>query len=259
MNILLFRSSRWKIAIAVAVALIFIYFYRTCYEVPILMYHRITADTAASGPRVSPQVFERQMEFLKVHGYHVMPLAELVALIRSGKQPPRKTVVITFDDGFLDNFSDAFPVLRKMDFPATIFMITRNIGESGWLAEEDLRILDEGGISIGSHTVSHAFLPKLDSMEVERELRESKQRLEEVLGHPVSLFSYPAGGVTKAIKEAVRTAGYEGAITTNYGRQKGDIYALRRIKASEAKGNLFNFWIKVSGYYHLGKKRIEIK
>lgn len=228
------------------------------YEVPILMYHRIepARDNGRDSTRVSPAIFERQMEFLKVHGYRVVPLADLAADIAAGRPIPPKTVALTFDDGTLDNFMYAFPVLKKMNFPAVIYMITRNIGKDGWLSEEDLRILDESGIAIGSHTASHAFLPDTDRGVIAQELSESKQRLESILGHPVTLFSYPAGGVTPAIERQVADAGYTSAVTTNYGRTRNNVFALHRVKASESGGSLFSFWVKTSGYYHLGKKRI---
>ncbi|MCG3176227.1 MAG: hypothetical protein MOGMAGMI_01173 [Candidatus Omnitrophica bacterium] len=231
------------------------------YELPILMYHIIDRPPAEgrSSVHVSPEVFERQMEFLKVHGYRVIPLSEAVRLYKEGRPIPRKTVVITFDDGTLDNFDHAFPVLRKMDFPATIFMITSNIGQEGWLGEQDLKILDQSGIEIGSHTADHAFLPSLkNDAEIEDQLLRSKARLEEVLGHPVSLLSYPAGGFNSRIAALAQLAGYEGAVTTNHGRPRGNPYGLHRIKVSESGANLFNFWLKVSGLYHLGKRRIAI-
>lgn len=228
------------------------------YEAPILMYHKVepAQDGRADSTRVSPAIFEKQMEFLKVRGYRVVPLAQLARDVAAGKRLPDKTVAITFDDGTLDNFRYAFPVLRKMKFPATIFMITDNIGREGWLSEEDLRILDESGITIGSHTVRHTFLPEADEATVRRELADSKTRLEQILGRPVTLFSYPAGGVTPGIQRLVAEAGYEVAVTTNYHRDRRDILALHRVKATESGGSLFSFWVKTSGYYHLGKKRI---
>ena len=227
------------------------------YEPAILMYHSVGYPEDHPGPYVTPAVFEHQMEFLKAHHYRVLPLAELVSEIKSGKKIPMETVAITFDDGYLDNFKNAFPVLKKMDFPATIFMITGNIGRENWLSEEDLRILDGSGVTVGSHTVHHAFLPGLPQAEVHNEIYDSKKRLEAVLGHPVTLFSYPAGGTTSKIMGFVRSAGYEGAVTTNYGSERCNPFALHRVKIGDAHGNLFNFWIKVSGFYHLGKKHVS--
>ena len=229
---------------------------KTFYEVPILMYHRVNDFSELSALAVSPKIFERQMEFLKLHRYRVTELSTLIQWIKTGQKIPSKTVVITFDDGYQDNFQHAFPVLKKMNFPATIFMISSNVNEPEWLSEEDLRILDEAQIMIGSHTAHHAFLPNVSLQDAKIELVDSKKELEKILGHPVTLFSYPAGGLTGDIERQVKEIGYQGAVTTNYQKNRHNPYALHRIKISNSSGNLFNFWIKLSGYYHLGKKRV---
>ena len=246
------------LGLSAVLTLSFLYFYQAHYEVPILMYHHVDKAAEKFGNTVSPETFERQMEFLKVHRYQVISLHELVEKIRSGETLPAKAVAITFDDGNLDNMENAFPVLKRMGFPATVFMITSNIDQEGSLSEEDLKILDGSGITIGSHTDHHAFLPERDSSFVMTELTESKKKLEKVLGHPVDLLSYPAGGVTSEVRSLVQKAGYVGAVTTNYGRERKDPYALHRIKISEAKGSLWNFWAKLSGIYLVGKKKIKM-
>ncbi len=229
------------------------------FETPILMYHLVDyAHPNSSSPTVTPETFEAQMQFLKVHRYHVRPLAQVIAELKAGKKIKPRTVCITFDDGTEDNFKHAFPILKKLNLPATIFMITGNIGKPGWLSEKQLKILDESGVSIGSHTVTHAYLPQLSEDAIKRELTDSKVELERILGHPVTLFSYPAGGTTPEVRAMVQSAGYEGAVTTNYGRVVHDFYGLHRIKVSESN-NLFNIGVKVSGLYHLGKKRVSYK
>ena len=104
------------------------------------MYHHVGEDSEGLSLNVSVETFERQMEFLKIHHYRVMPLEDLIGHIQSGKPAPWNAVVIAFDDGNLDNFTKAFPILRKRNFPATIFMITRNVGKKGWLSAEDLGV-----------------------------------------------------------------------------------------------------------------------
>ena len=236
--------------------LVLFFSYRAQYEVPVLMYHHINEDTSLP-TNVTPKAFEKQMEFLKVHRFHVIGLGELLERIKRKERIPFKTVAITFDDGNLDNMTHAFPVLKRMGFPATIFMITRSIGEEGWLSEEDLKILDESGIEIGSHTVSHAYLPELSADQAKWEITQSKKTLEKVLERPVRLFSYPAGGFTEDAKRFVEEAGYLGAVTTNRGSGKHDPYALRRVKVTQGKDRLFGFWAKVSGIYYLGKKKVH--
>ena len=250
-----FRKRFWALFILIPALFLF---YRANFETPILMYHRVADVWEGSSTTVSTATFKRQMEFLRVRRYRVISLADFLKELKTDKRISFKTVVVTFDDGRSDNFKNAFPILKQLDLPATVFMITENINREGWLAEEDLRILDDSGVSIGSHTVHHAFLPSLSAKETLVELTESKKRLEKILGHPVTHFSYPAGGVTQEIKELVKKAGYDGAVTTNYGKPENDPYALHRIKITEAGGNLFGFWIKTSGLYHLGKKRIRV-
>ena len=250
------RFLPWAALVSFALLFLF-YFQRTCYEVPVLMYHHVGYSPEPSSVYVTPENFEAQMEFLKVHRYRVMELSEVIRRVRSGQAFPRKTVSLTFDDGYADNLVNAFPVLKKMSFPATIFMISSNAGREGWLSEEDLRILDGSAVTIGSHTAHHAFLPELAAADAKTEIADSKDALEKILGHPVTLFSYPAGGTTPAIEKWVEQAGYEGAVTTNYGKERSNPYALHRIKVSGGSGNLFNFWFKTGGYYSLGKKRVE--
>lgn len=226
----------------------------------ILMYHCVgSEDPDCQYANIPTEAFERQMEFLKVHKFNVMALSTFLGKIKSGKKLPLKTVAITFDDGTADNFKNAFPVLKKMRFPATIFMITGNINKKGWLSDEDLKILNSSGIEIGSHTVNHVFLPKATEEEVRYELLESKRRLEWLLQHPVTLFSYPAGGVTREVRQAVLDAGYTAAVTTNYGDDPKDPLAYRRVKVGNSASNLFSFLQKVSGFYHVGRRCIPIK
>lgn len=247
------KLFRKRFLILAALAVGFFFFTRAAYEVPVLMYHHVGDSVDTTTANVSTQMFEKQMEFLKVHRYNVISLETLFELLKQGKPLPPNTVSITFDDGNLDNFKNAFPILRKMRFNATIFMITDNINKEGWLSEEDLKILDGAGIAIGSHTAHHVYLPDASEEEVVQELRESRNRLEKILGHPVFLFSYPAGGFTEEIKNLVIQEGYRGAVTTNRGKDRHDPYALRRVKISEGGGSLFNFWIKISGLYRVGK------
>lgn len=255
MNLL---KKRFLLIALAAVSIVYVY--AAYYRVPILMYHQIGPNPADSGLIVTPETFERQMEFLKIHHYQVLTMDELVDRLKNGHRPPFKSVVITFDDGFADNFDNAFPVLRKMGFPATIYMITNNINLDGWLSEEDLRILDGSNIEIGSHTLTHNFIPSItDPVLLESEIVDSKRRLESILGHPVDQFSYPGGGYTLEAARIVEKAGYRGAVTTNHGKKSGNPYGLHRIKIKESSGNLFNFWLKTTGFYYLGKKRIHVR
>lgn len=221
------------------------------YVTPILLYQHIDDHGYRSKLSVSPESFARQMEFLKTHRYRVLSLSDYVHLLRDKKRPPRKSVIITFDDGYDDNFSKAYPVLRKMDFPATVFVQTGEVGAPGYLMPEDLAIMSDNGVEIQSHTVTHPFLPDVEPAAVEKELADSKAALEGITEKPVSLFAYPGGGYTPEIARLAEKAGYEAAVTTNRrGRGPLDLFALRRIRVTRTADNLFVFWLQTSGFFN---------
>jgi peptidoglycan/xylan/chitin deacetylase (PgdA/CDA1 family) len=170
----------------------------------VLTYHQVD-DGTDDGSTVSIAAFRQQMQFLKQH-YNVVPLAEgVAALARRGRAG--RLVAITFDDGYLDNATIAAPILRAMDLPACFFVSTDMIGttrpfphdvEQGrppqpHMSWDDLRSLTASGFEIGSHTRSHADLGVISIDDARRELRESRQRIEEELRIPVRLFSFPYG------------------------------------------------------------------
>ncbi|MDP2912864.1 MAG: polysaccharide deacetylase family protein [Candidatus Omnitrophota bacterium] len=238
--------------IAVVVAITAFVFVKAAYVVPVLMYHSIDYNDKATKLSVSPDSFARQMEFLHKNHYNVVSLEKAAAGIRRGEKTPPKTVVITFDDGFYNNYRYAYPVLKKYKFPATIFVITDEIGKAGWMDWKELEEMSDSGIiSIGSHTKSHLWLPSLDAKKLEDELAGSKKVLEERLGRKADEFCYPMGAFDRKVQDALRKTGYSCAVATNPGRfyPVDDIYAIKRVRISRTSDNLFIFWIETSGFY----------
>lgn len=228
---------------------ILIFALNRAYVTPVLMYNHIDERSREWKLSVSSDSFARQMEFLKAHRYRVLSLGEYAALLRDKKRIPRKSVVITFDDGYDDVFSQAYPVLRKMGFPATVFVRTDSIRQPGHLTHEDLAIMSENGIEIGSHAVTHAFPPDMASAEIEKEFANSKTILEDIIEKPVTLLSYPGGGYSDAAAKIAENIGYEAAVTTSRkGRGPLDRYAIRRIRISRTADSLVVFWLKTSGF-----------
>lgn len=221
------------------------------YVTPILMYHHVDDRSQEWKLSVSPKSFRRQMEFLKAHQYRVLSLQEYTDHLKENMPIPKKSVVITFDDGYENNFVNAFPVLKKLEFPATIFIQVDGINRRGYMTQEDISILLDNGLDIGSHTLHHAFLPELEPDELEKELVSSRYILENRFRRPITLFSYPGGGINEEVQQAVIDAGYEGAVATHPGPAYDlkDPYALRRIRISRTADNLFVFWLKISGFY----------
>lgn len=233
-------------------------FVATHYTPPILMYHYVNEEEPLrSKLGVSPKAFERQMRFLSERGYNVVSLSKMAQLIKDKKRIPPKTVAITFDDGYLDNYINAYPVLKKYNLAAAIFVVPERVGRR--LNNDDYmdwpRIIElskSGIITIASHSMSHPNLSEIKSdEELKYEIFQSKIVLEEKLGKSVDLFSYPFGGISPKAKELVREAGYKAAVGTNFPRNhpSDDIYGLKRIRIAENAGNMFIFWVQISGRY----------
>jgi peptidoglycan/xylan/chitin deacetylase (PgdA/CDA1 family) len=229
---------------------------RQNYVVPIIMYHSVNPDAHPENRlSVTPKTFQRQMYFLKKHRYNVLPLESLIDLIKDKKKFPPKTIFITFDDGYRDIYLYAFPILKKYNLPATIFIITNEVGraQNDRLTWEEIKAMrDSGIISIGSHSLGPEPLTNLKSEEViKKEIFDSKKILEEKLGHQINFFSYPEGRFNAKIRQYVIDAGYKLAVATHPGRDypDDDLFALKRLRISENARNLFVFMVETSGYY----------
>ena len=241
----------------------FVGFLRRHYVIPILMYHSVSYvyNPVMNRLIVSPKTFERQMGFLKKHNYNVLSLEKAADIIKNKKDFPPRSVVITLDDGYKDNYVYAYPILKKYNLPATIFVIINEIGRPGndrlsW--EEIKEMSDSGIISIGSHCLGPEPLVNIKSEEeVRKEIFYSKKILEQKLGKRVLCFSYPEGMFNPQIKDLVKQAGYHVAVATSPGRQSADddMFALKRLRISENAANLFIFWFESSGIYTYLKER----
>ena len=237
------------------------FYVRQQYVVPILMYHSVSPD---AGPKtalaVTPRTFERQMHFLRKNKYNVIPLEHLVDLISQKKRIPRRTVAITFDDGYQDVYRYAFPILKVYNLPATLFIIVDEVGRAqgdrlSW--QEILYMRDSGVVSFGSHALGPAPLINIGSdAQLRQQIFDSKTKLARALDVPVTLFSYPEGMFTPPIRQLVIDAGYRAAVATNPGVSSAadDRFALKRIRISENAANLFVFQMEASGYYTFMKE-----
>jgi peptidoglycan/xylan/chitin deacetylase (PgdA/CDA1 family) len=193
-------------------------------NVPILMYHRIdylrpTLPEITRRLTVDPGDFARQMGWLKANGFHTLTQTELHAALLHGAALPSKPILVTFDDGYRDVLGKASPVIEQLGLHATEYVISGRLHgtDPSFLTARELRVLEQRGIEIGSHTVTHADLPTLDDASALEELRASKLTLERAVGHPVRWFAYPYGAHDARIVSLVRRTGYELAVTTQAG------------------------------------------
>lgn len=190
----------------------------------ILLYHHVAPARAVPAAwersegwnwRHSPEGFEGQLAELKRRDYDFVSLAELVDEIqRRGTEPPMSAVV-TFDDGWLDNFEFALPVLKRLSIPATFFVTTAQrrdgVQDSKRMGLTQLRELVHSGMSVGGHSRSHPDLRKLPAEEASEEIRGCREDLEQALGTSVRLFAYPGGAFNRRVARLTEEAGYSAA------------------------------------------------
>lgn len=200
-------------------------------SIPILMYHSISLNPHSS-LFVSPKVFKKQMEHLKNAGYHTLTFKELKNW-KTGEPIQDKPILITFDDGYLDNFTIVYPYLKRLQMKATIFATSDFIGFPNHLNWSHIKEMEQSGnIEIGVHTRHHADLTEINPLQLEDEIRGSKQRLEKKLGSPIITFAYPSGKYNHKVVEAVKRAGFEFAVTTKPGHavKKQGFLTLHRVR-----------------------------
>lgn len=199
--------------------------------VPILYYHSVMRE-AGNEVRMPPDQFEAQMAYLQDQGYQSVTLDQLYQAEYLGRMTlPTKPFVITFDDGYVDNYSTAFPVLKKYGFTATVFMVSSYINGEDFMSWLQLKELLANGWEIEGHTVNHPYLSKKDASTVLSELKSSKELLEKGLEHPVNFFAYPYGDFNDGVVLAVKNSGYVMAFTTERGwaDHKADAWHVHRV------------------------------
>lgn len=199
--------------------------------VPVLMYHSISDK--GDNPYIIPvKQFKEEMEYLKDNGYTTINLEDLYLYINNKIKLGPKTVVITFDDGYEDNFINAYPILKECGFKATIFVVTSYLDKGTlFLNTKDLNLLQSGGVDIESHTYNHDYLSKLTYEEQLKSLKKSKEEIEKKLNKKVNFLAYPFGAFNEDTIKAAKESGYKLAFTINGGwvDSGANAYKLNRV------------------------------
>lgn len=231
-------------------------------NIPILMYHSVSDDSQCQS--VTRANFRKQMKYLASE-YEVIPLKKIPEILLGGQKPKEKLAVITFDDGYKDNYDFAFPILREFQLPATIFVATNYIGRDDFnlkygfppkemLSWNEIKEMSRNNnVDIGSHTMSHQILSKLSLPEAKEEVGQSKRTLEAHIRQPVQTLSYPNGQITdftSDIEYLVKELGYSCACSTIWGtfQTSANLFALHRIRV-DGNDTLFDFKWKLKGCY----------
>ena len=208
-------------------------------RVPVLMYHYISipppdADAIRLDLSVTPQAFDQQMAFLVSNGYRTVRVSDVAEHLLSGAPLPEKPIVLTFDDGYADNYKAAFPILKKYGMTATFYVIAQFTEDQrpGYATWEQLREMANAEMEIGSHSIDHSDLRGRSIAFLTNQIAGSKQVIESRLGITVKTFSYPSGKYDAKTIAVLRANGYLGAVTEIQGLQQttNDIFELRRVR-----------------------------
>jgi peptidoglycan/xylan/chitin deacetylase (PgdA/CDA1 family) len=209
------------------------------HPVPILMYH-VLGVPAPSQPYpelfVKPADFAGQVRWLARNGYHAVTLGQVFGYWRRAVPLPQKPVVLSFDDGYLSDYTVARPALARYGWPGVLNLVVDHV-RSGDITASQVRALIAAGWEIDAHTVHHRDVTTLDAAELREEVAGSRADLRRMFHQPVNFFCYPAGHYDPAAIAAVRAAGYLGATTVQPGLARpADPYTLERIRIDESDG-----------------------
>ena len=230
---------------------------------PILMYHQIVDDLDAQPDpynlNVSVAQFESQMEYLNNKKYQSVHLDDVAWASQKGDSPWIKPVVITFDDGYMDTYTKAFPILQKYGLTATVLLVSGQIGGTNvWdhgevpytslMGTTEIREMAEHGIGFGSHTVTHRPMTELSYQEAQTELVDSKRSLEDLMGHEMKTFAFPYGKSNPVLMEMTQEAGYIAACGIE-GREN-TLFNLSRVDPAACNDNWLLWRMKMTGTHY---------
>ena len=205
--------------------------------IPIILYHRIDLSPIDSRYYVAPEKFGEQMKLLHDWGYTTITTTMLIQAITQGAELPPRPFLITIDDGNLDNYTNAFPIMQKYGFTGVLYLVGNYIGAQDYMNVDQVLEMHSAGWEVGSHSMSHLDLTKLEPDALRTEIIDSREMLEEKLGIPVLTFAYPFGFKNESALDYVKFAGYMGAMgASGYTPAQGlwNLYYLQRV---EIKGS----------------------
>ena len=207
-------------------------------NVPILTYHYIAynpnpKDKARDALSVPPDKFDLQMDYLSKNGYTPITLDTLYGIYSGQVSIPSKPVVLTFDDGYIDFYTIAYPILRKYNFHAVAFIPTGLVGGSYYMNWGQIKeIQSQGLVTFEAHSVTHPNLASLSYAATLKQMLDSKNVLQSQTGYPVNFIAYPYGASNLSVQTGAKSAGFVGGVGTWFGKTSSGSMNMPRIKVS---------------------------
>ncbi|MCI6301158.1 MAG: polysaccharide deacetylase family protein [Megasphaera elsdenii] len=250
------KICSWIVGVLLTVLVLLIgvfafwYFGSTNYHltgVPVLNYHQVN-NKFNTVLTMKPANFDEQMKYLHDNDYHSITLEQFDAYMRGEGDLPDRPVLITFDDGYVDNYEEAYPILKKYNMRGTIFLIINLMDTPGYLTWDQVKEMAADGMEFGSHTISHKPLTSFDRAGVRHELQDSKDIIEKMTGKPCHFIAFPEGKYNDMVMEETRGAGYRYAFTVDTGRDFpwDDPYDLDRVPMFEGPISFKHFRFRLT-------------
>lgn len=230
--------------------------------IPVLMYHQVCEDGTFEPSEfiVSASMFRRQLQYMAEHGFWTPRINDLLSGLWHA-QKSRTPVLLTFDDGYLNNYQVAFPILQEFGFTALISLVAnprihtnswdtvKGIREVPLMTPQHIREMAAHGIEFASHSYAHRSLPNLNDDELMVELVRSKETIEDLLGKRIEAMVYPYGDVDARVKSMVREAGYQCGFATHSGPLDfyDDMFEIRRMLIGNNADALYLWWMLSGG------------
>lgn len=214
----------------------------------ILVYHHIDTSTPAS-TSTDPDLFEQHLEYLNDNDFSVLPVEQAIQTLMNGQSLPKKAVAITFDDGYESIYKTAFPLLKKYQFPFSVFVSTQPINQQfgAMMSWQNLKEMAESGATILNHTVSHAHLLELNDEQLQMEISKAQSEINDNLGETPAVFAYPFGEYNRDIANKLKQQGYFAlAQYSGPASQYSDPQALPRFSMSGNYAQMDQFTLKVN-------------
>lgn len=221
-------------------------------KVPILLYHYVEyvkdkGDTIRQSLDIVPRVFEEQIQTLLSDSYTFITMDELADYLDGKRSLPPKPVILTFDDGYKDLYTDVLPILRKYRVKAVAYIVSGFVDKPNFMSLQELReVASSGLVEIAAHSVHHLNLKAIKPELAEKEVGESKTAIEKLVGIPVNNFAYPYGDFNQNIIDFVQKAGYRTAASVIPGamHSEQDRYFISRLRPGARTGKALTDWLE---------------